>query len=437
MTNDTEFPAKTVAEAYRACNPDEALQPEDPRYVDFSEVRSDDMLSEIGWKITVSGNDCLNKLVTGHRGSGKTTELLRLKKELETQDLFVIYADIEDMLDLGDISYLDVLLAITRALADALEDEGIETEEKLFKDIEQWFSDRIITKTFEDSDSLGAKTEAGASVGFGLAKIFGKLTAELKSASSRRVEIREQLDRNVTQFLRYLDVYITDAKIKLQEKGKSNLVFIIDGLEKTVHREGDNGRSNYYDLFIHHAEQLKAPNCHLVYTVPISLVFDTQLGDQWPDDYYLVPMVNPSDKGTKKLLEAVQKRIDIDEVFETQDTIDDFIKISGGALRDILRLIRMASGPGDRISTGSGAQAIGRFLQMEDRLIRDSYKTLLTKVAKERKMPNDPEYEKLLHNRLVHEYQNGTRWADVHPAIKILLDLDGKPVLKTHPGTSK
>jgi tetratricopeptide (TPR) repeat protein len=55
------------------------------------------------------------QLYTGHRGSGKSTELRRLRKSLEEHGFFVVYfeADEEDI-DPQNVEYIDIFLACTR-----------------------------------------------------------------------------------------------------------------------------------------------------------------------------------------------------------------------------------------------------------------------------------------------------------------------------------
>ena len=38
----------------------------------------------------------------------------------------------------------------------------------------------------------------------------------------------------------------------------------------------ESGRTNHEEIFIDRSEQLKALDCHLVYTVPISLLYSDQ-----------------------------------------------------------------------------------------------------------------------------------------------------------------
>ncbi|WP_417911106.1 hypothetical protein [Candidatus Electronema sp. PJ] len=64
--------AKTVADAYRACNPEKPLSAEDDRYVDLSESRGVEHIAElITWRIQNSEPAVqIKQLFTGHRGSG-------------------------------------------------------------------------------------------------------------------------------------------------------------------------------------------------------------------------------------------------------------------------------------------------------------------------------------------------------------------------------
>lgn len=42
----------------------------------------------------------------------------------------------------------------------------------------------------------------------------------------------------------------------------------------------------------------------------------------------------------------------------------------------------------------------------------------MVKVHQEKRLPSDPEYSLLPYHLIVLEYQNGERWADVHPAVQ-------------------
>jgi len=113
---------------YRACNPARTLDysdPEDQRYyIDFTEVRSGNMIRELMRTITFS-DDPTCQLFSGHIGCGKSTELLRLKAELEADGYHVVYFVSSEDLDMGDVDITDILFVITRKISDSLATEGI------------------------------------------------------------------------------------------------------------------------------------------------------------------------------------------------------------------------------------------------------------------------------------------------------------------------
>ena len=51
-------------------------------------------------------------------------------------------------------------------------------------------------------------------------------------------------------------------------------------------------------------------------------------------------------------------------------------------------------------------------------LVKDEDLPRLVKVHREKRLPTDPEYALLPYRSIVLEYQNGERWADVHPAVQ-------------------
>ncbi|RCV64252.1 hypothetical protein C5S53_09755 [Methanophagales archaeon] len=52
-----------------------------------------------------------------------------------------------------------------------------------------------------------------------------------------------------------------------------------------------SGDPRYVELFIEQSEFLKSPSCHIVYTVPISLLAEENIAQVFPDDPVVIPMV--------------------------------------------------------------------------------------------------------------------------------------------------
>ncbi len=432
MTNPAATPtvATNLDDLFRACDPEEPLSADDTqRYVDLSDVRgTKNLASIIARRIVRSQPVYHQQLVTGHRGCGKSTELLRLKAALEGKQFFTVYLDVEDVIDLVEIDYLDVLLAIAREVEAQVRKRGLYLNAGLLDDLYQWFADRVLEKEQKTDFEAGLKTrvEAGGGVPL-IAKLLAKFTAEIKTASSHRIVIRQVLERELPVFVGKLNALIDNARQFVQKEGCADIVIIVDGLEKMHYRllqqadESDTGvfaqeTSTHDMLFLHHAEQLKAPHCHLVYTVPISLAFNANLRDVF--DIFVIPMVKTDVEGLAKLTEIIARRVNVEVVFESPELLQRLVCLSGGVVRDLMHLMRLASDT-DAVKIGVDEieYACKTLIKDYDRTLRDADIAALRQVYQEQRVQADKCFERLLNLRTVLEYENGGRWAAVHPAV--------------------
>ncbi|HKQ09044.1 MAG TPA: hypothetical protein VJ464_28235 [Blastocatellia bacterium] len=136
------YPAKSLRDAYNAVDPTQPLAADDARYVDCIDVRGNEdvvgkMFRSISYSETYS-----HQLFTGHRGCGKSTELLRLKARLEGADFHVIYFAVDDDLDPNDLIYTDLLLSIARRAEANFRDARIDLSGAL-KTVEAWFAEVV------------------------------------------------------------------------------------------------------------------------------------------------------------------------------------------------------------------------------------------------------------------------------------------------------
>jgi hypothetical protein len=107
-------PATNLKDAYNAVKI-EPLQSGDPRWVDCAEARGGvDVVGLLAWRIDSSSRP-MAQLMSGHRGCGKSTELLRLVKDLEKKKFLVVYFAADEDIDMGDLIYTDLLMAIIKA----------------------------------------------------------------------------------------------------------------------------------------------------------------------------------------------------------------------------------------------------------------------------------------------------------------------------------
>ena len=140
---------------------DRPIGPDDPRYIPLyedSELTGADPVELMARAIEWTPGQSV-QLLSGYRGTGKSSELRRLEKRLRDDGYLVIRRDIEDYLNLSvpvDIS--DFLMAISGAFSDAIEDLGLPGEPPRFWDTLVHLLKRI--------EFNGISTTLGAEGGF-------------------------------------------------------------------------------------------------------------------------------------------------------------------------------------------------------------------------------------------------------------------------------
>jgi AAA ATPase domain len=440
MSSDDE---EILDRIYNAFNP-RPLAPGDPAYVDCRDVRGEvDIVKDLGRSIRRS-EELTYKLYSGYRGTGKTTELLRLKDELEAKEFFVVYfaADEED-LSVQDAQYTDILLACTRNLIKQLKNVDPAP-------IADWLSSRF--EDFKDillSEVKLEKLSIEAQLG-----LFAKLTTSIRSEPSQRQKIREKVDPHTETLIESLNKFLEDASQKLPE-GKKQIVIIVDNLDRIVPIfRDDNGRSNHEEIFLDRHEQLKALKCHIVYTVPISMIYSKWATDL--KDNYGIPEVLPSimvrdergsihQAGLDKLKEAICLRIDpvnkVDlttGIFESSEIVDLLCRMSGGYMRDLIQLMQTSINQVDSLPITRRAvlRAIDELRDIYKRAVEEPQWQYLARVHKVKNINNDNNYRALLFNRCLLEYRyidsDGRKktWYDIHPLIEDLPEF--KESLKIH-----
>lgn len=419
---------KLLDEMYNAFTPT-PLQPGDPAYVDCRAVRGDeDVVEDLGRTVRRS-RAFTYQLYSGYRGSGKTTELLRLGKALEEGGHLVVYfaADEED-LSVQDAQYTDILLACTRHLLSRLKAANPEPILGWLRARLQDLNDVMSTEINVDQVNL----EVGL-------KEFAKIAAAVRAEPGQRQKIRDRLEPHTETLIQALNKFIEDGSHHLSQGTK--LLVIADNLDRIVPIFRDNGRSNHEEIFLDRHEQLKALNCHIIYTVPVSMVYSrwaTELKDN-----YGIPLVLPSirvrqengdpyDKGLEILRTIIQLRLPhllrdslVPDVFETEAVLKDMCLMSGGYVRDLIQLMQEA------ITKTEVLPIQARAVQRATDALRDVYRraveeqqwAVLREVHESKAIENDEVQRSLLFSRCVLEYRyfdeagDKCTWYDVHPLL--------------------
>jgi energy-coupling factor transporter ATP-binding protein EcfA2 len=429
MSDPRELP-RTVDAAYGAVDPDVPLEAGDPRYVDLNSARGDECLPAlIAHRVRrTPATTWHRQLVTGHRGSGKSTELKCLQGLLDQADFFTVYLDVEETLDLADVEYLDVLVAVARALDETARARKLRISSKLVKAVGDWFAETVLTEEEREDVDLTLQTEFGVGLDVKIplfARMMAAITGQIRSGGSARKETRRKLERRLPVLMERLNELVDNVTVQAVKKGYKGLVIIVDSLEKMHLTFLEGGQTNHSLLFVEHSEQLKALRCHVVYTVPISLLYDRNLGIAFTN-VDPIPMVKiteddgqtPCQAGRGLLFEVVARRMDVDAVFDRPETLRELVVASGGVVRDLMHLLRYACDYTDEcIDEGTAQRAVAKLVREYERLIHREDLELLALVHRERRLPGSTALSRLMYNRLVLPYVNGDRWMDTHPAV--------------------
>lgn len=423
--------AATIEELYQFVNPDMALPPEDPRYVDLSPARgSEDIVALVARRIHVQKAPYYHRqLLTGHRGSGKSTELHRLEDRLRKDGFLIAYLDVELSLDIADVEYLDLIVAMAYALDKAAHDNKLKINPQLLKDVTGWFAEVLLTEEERQEAELGLDVEAGIGAEIPLlAKVLTQVMGKIRSGSVNRREVRQKLEPQLQTLFTRLELLVDNITIQAQKQGLKGVVIIVDSLEKMPLKVlNEQGLTNHSLLFVEHAEQIKSLPCHTIYTVPVSLLNDRNLGVAYTD-IDLIPMVkiatperHPWQEGRALLHRVVEQRLDIAQLFHDPQDVYRLIEASGGVIRDLMRLLRFAADYtplGEKIHPEAVARAIPKLVREYDRLIRAEDLPLLDRVAQNVHTPVSADLARLMYNRLVLPYINDENWVDLHPAVQ-------------------
>ena len=443
LLNDSEALLTEIYSSFEPFDP-----PPKGAYVDCEAVRGNwDVIRELGRKITRSKQPTC-QLYSGHRGVGKTTELIRLRQYLADSHYKVVYfaADEED-LEPQDVEYADILFACTRHLVEAVELEHDRNPLVQWMQ-ERWESMKDLALTEVAFEGLELEQQIGQ---------FQKITSTYKAVPDKRREMRRKINANTPSLVTALNEFIEEAEKSLPEGEHRGLVVIVDNLDRIAEiREGEGKPSNYDEIYINRSEMLRGLKCHVIYTAPISMIYSdraTRLEDRY-DTPDVLPMVTVrwqderiNQAGLSKLKELVTRRIHavhpklvqtlegpvqgvgLPAIFDRPDSLERLCLMSGGHVRNLMQLVQKAIDWTDTLPINEKAvnraiaDARGTYLKA----IQDSQWALLAEAHQKRDYKRDSEHLRLLLNRCLLEYryydeatETSETWCNVHPLIEAI-----------------
>jgi hypothetical protein len=361
-------------------------------------------------------------LFTGQVGSGKSTELLRLKSELQGPRCKVFYCDMEDWLNLNaPIDLASMLLSLIASWVEAVGTlDGKQTPLERLKNFLQRTSIEL----------TGIKLEGDIGV------VKTQLQLALKTDEAFRARLERTLKNNVGSFVSQAHNFVAALVADVCSQNEK-CVLMADSLEK-IRGYGDEAGKVYESvqgLFLSEGRALRLPGVHVIYSVsPFLLAQNPQLPSilgqgvvvNMPSVHIFKKRSNELDEaGVTQMFNLVERRFPAWKNFITAELLRDLIRDCGGDLRDYLRAIKVVllEREADDQATPEQLLDVVRGQISPPKLVPNTHIAWMARLEASHEAELDDVvdgvlFQRYLSTKHVLAYLNGDAWYAVHPLLR-------------------
>lgn len=413
---------------------DRPLEPDDPVYVPFlSEANGHgdgDPISALTTRISWSEAASVH-LLSGQRGSGKSTELRRLRKALQEEDCEVFLCDMGDYMNQTmPVEVSDFFMSMMGALSDAV-------QARYKKDLtRESYWTRLVHLLGTELQIKEMKLEASAGAG------KAGLSLALKDDPSFKKSLQGHLRGHIARLVQHAHEFATEVVTRVREysgNADKKVVLLLDSIEKIrgVGADADDVYKSVENLFSGHAERLHLPLLHVVYTIPPFLPalapgIGRLLGGgticSLPSIHIRTREGQPDPRGVGIMQRIVTRRYQAWQEFLTPQQLERLALVTGGDLRDFFRivgecLVNATSLPDSTLPLDEVAlQNAENHLRREMLPIAAEDATWLRRIANSKKSELEtlhalPRLARFFDTHVVLNYRNGDDWYDIHPLL--------------------
>lgn len=408
-------PATNLDDAIFYCDPSRDLNGEELQsfYVDRGSKARKQMATLLRVN-HLQNNQPVKFLFTGHKGSGKTTEINKLCAEIGDK-FFLVRVSFNNP---ADVNYVDVPVKAAMSLfkaateAEVIRRAPAQVLGNLWEDI-----GLFINKMFRGFDPLppepGALKEITTKINLEVVEFETKFDTE----PSSRDKIRQNNERGLAEINDKISLLADQIKLKY---GKP-VLFVFEGLDKI-----DLGQGK--EIFIDRSQTISGFRASAIFLMPIGLRYTPQFATATQHfKHFSLPNIKlhtrdnqPYPDGQAKLRKIIAQRID--PFLFAGDSLNEAITASGGLIRTLIALIRDAAvnaivREGEKIESEDVKNAIaslrGDFIAM----LETKHYPILKARAADKNLNSDHETQELLESLALLEYDNNTFWCDVHPIV--------------------
>jgi len=432
MRDDATF----LRSFYQALS-DRPLEPDDAWYVDLyhdPDLAPFDPVEQLATGIEWSG-PASTHLFSGFRGTGKSTELRRLRARLREGGAVVVLCDMSESLDLANpVDIADFLVAVAGAFGDALASPDLLGSEvpagSYWSRLLSW-----LQRSHIELDSLGA--------GIGSAS----LRANIRQDPTFRERLRERMEGHLGALVDDVQDYIASGVRALAaSRGEgTQVVLLLDSIEQirgTTLTSAEGVYASVEGLFSHHAARLHFPGVHVVYTVPPWLKIRSPGIAGSYGGMQLLPCVRvrsrdgrPWGPSLDALERLIHRRGDWARLLGNREQLDRICLASGGYLRDLFRILQSCL----RLARNRSLPLSDDDISLALAEVRSSYLPLprsdalwLAEVQGSQRTgldvheagPNKSLYQlsRFFDTHMILGYRSGEEWYDVHPLLRDEVD---------------
>ena len=413
---------------------DQPIRPEDPRYIplyEYPELAGDDPVELMARAIEWTPGESV-QLLSGYRGTGKSTELMRLAERLEQSGFLVFRCDIEDYLNMSvPVDICDFLMAISGAFGDVVAERNFLDDHPTHEGYWERFVNFL-----KRTELKAVSASIGIPVALDSGVVSANIKANLKSDPTFKQRLQEHMAGHLGALVSDVHSYFESCVSALKERlgDQVEAVLLVDSIEhfRGTYINAQEVQSSVENLFVSHSERLHLPHLHVVYTVPPYLkIRYGNLGALYePGGVRMLPALKLrnrkgelSREGYDAMERVVDARGDWQRLLGQRSALDRLIRNSGGHLRDLLRLLAEVLRRARELPVpDSTVDAAINQVRTEFLPIADDDARWLAGIARSHQtaLPNTdklPELARFFDTHLALCYRNGDEWYDVHPLI--------------------
>ncbi len=409
------------------------LEPDDRYYVPIlEETPEKDPILKLGQRIDWAESESVD-LLTGFRGNGKSTELRRLKRDLEAKGCRVFMLDmLEYVMMTKPLEITDFVLSLMAGLTQEASRVGL-------TEVSDTYWQRLVQ--FLQSEVQLGELRIGARGGTASAD----LGMRLKTEPTFKQRVQQHLRGHVTRLIQEAQDFASALVDAIRERDgdpDEKVVVLVDSLEQLrgVGLEAEDVHRSVLELLSGEAANLRFPKLHVVYTTPPYLLplapnLGRNLGGDpvvsWPNVHVRHMDGSPDPIGLEKMERIVAQRYPHWHTIFAQEQLHRLATSAGGDIRDFFRLIREClvalstaySDPHAAVADAGVLDEVEQQLRNELLPLPEDDAQWLAEVHthKEPVLQSKEGLPRLAHffdANLILNYLNRESWYDIHPLLE-------------------